>query len=103
MKYLIFSKPNPATNLSDFEICNLVAAEFHHYPSSVGTKRYADPIKHPDGVKVAMPILDPDNSIEMWTKYKELFGREPEIVTKLTSDWLAKPLLSVSVQLNKVL
>lgn len=91
MKYLIFSKPNPATNLSDFEICNMVAAEYHHYPNPVGTKRYSDPIKHPDGVKVAMPILDTDNTDAMWAKYRELFGTDPNIATQLSSDWFTKP------------
>lgn len=94
MKYLILA------NLQAFNICNQIAGGYYEYPNSVGTQRYADPIHHPDGVQVALPLFEVDDTELLWDKYREVFGKEAVIVDKLPDDWYTTNIVQASLEIN---
>lgn len=56
-KYLIFNKGSRELNNSEFNILNSMLNFHFGYPNQMGTLTYADPIIHPAGEMVAIPIM----------------------------------------------
>lgn len=87
MKYLIFTLPKLAQNEASFLSWNKIANKFYKYPNQdAGTQQYASPIYHPDGKRVAFPLLDnavDGNQIEFRGKLSFALN----IVDKLSDDW----------------
>lgn len=100
MRYLIFDSPSFTTNLARCKVALQIAGSHWGYPNNVGTEVYADPITHPEGVKVAIPILEPDDNQATWSVYREVFGVDPILVDALDEDWCPLPDFEVLVQPN---
>lgn len=84
MKWLIFDLGTKGENQEQFDAFNEKINASWGFPNEMGTARYADPVYHPDGILVAIPIMD-----EAFAK--ELSQDEQnKVVEDLPPDWTPK-------------
>ena len=87
MKYLIFTLDTKSKNEASFNSWLRIANSFYKYPNSTGSDKYTEPVYHPDGTMIAMPLLDSDVSELNQVRFRGKMPFVLNIVDELPSDW----------------